>query len=704
MEILYQFVFILTTLTQQLVIVHGAGTYGSYFILGVPRYSSATAEFHLVTMSHETFHVSCVIKKVEPPLYEDKVYPTDLYLTRNRVVVKSLDLSLSENYRSIVFENPKYEYEFAITVLFIDKRTGYWIDSMLALPATCFYTEYFLPWFGNYARQLLVMSASDHYDNRIMLYLYNMITGYFHTYERKEVKEKEFAIFDFGMCSLDSNLKDDGDGGVYLLSYEAFGVIVVTCETNFHFNCEVEKSNFPFIESWYYLDYETPMEFVVFNRNTMAKMELTTIYDELIIAVIWAKHVTVVINGEQTLYLKDSERRKIVLDFDYPLHIKTSGNRVLCYYIGRGKDCTSSMALAWLVPVDLFYFSYALSVPFPSNSSLGPMRIFLIMIAEKDTYPDILVDDMRTLSYKAMVSDVSRTMYQVRYLQISPGWHSAYSTKHDNFGLYLYGWKDGGTFLHTVGYVVKHECKVNHLAMDRIPMKPGDRRDNDCDKLVDEDLPNEDLDGDNKIGEDVSRGKAEDGGWGEWSEFICLECNETFSKRSRLCENPAPQYEGMRCMGYAEESNNEKCRVCRMTPCPVGKYGRYCEIACGHCAGTGTCNLITGRCQPCLNGWTGEKCTAPCPEMTYGHACKHSCLEKCNGRDCIERVQGICPAIYDVGLSAVVYYIFLVLLLGTLYGFCMSRVRLEKKPDVVVTVKRVSSKEYTVTEQIMTDK
>ncbi|XP_059166812.1 uncharacterized protein LOC131949064 isoform X2 [Physella acuta] len=687
MEILFQLVFILTTLTQQLVIIYGAGTYGSYFILGVPRYISATAEFHLVTMYLETFHVSCVIKKVSLPSREEKVYPTDLYLTRSRVVVKSLDLSLSEIYISIVFENPKNEYEFAITVLFIDKRTGYWIDSMLALPAIYFDTAFYFPWFGNYTRQLLVMSGSNADDNRITLYLYNKEEGNYHAKERKEVKVKEFAIFDYGMCGMDSILKEDRDGGVYLSAYGAFGVIVVTCETNFHFNCELEKTNFPFIESVYYSNYDTPipLEFVVFSRNTMAKMELTTIYDELIIAVMWARDITVVINGKKTLYLKDSERRKIVLDSDYSLHLKTSGGHVAFYYIGRGKDCTSSMALAWLVPVQLFLFSYAFSVPLPSNSSVGPMRIFLIMIAEKDTYPYILVDDVRALSYKAMVSDVSRTTYQVRYLQISPGWHSAYSTKHDNFGLYLYGWKDGGTFLHTVGYVVKDECKVNHLAIGRIPMKPGDRRDNDCDHLVDEDLPNENLDGDNKIGEDVTRGKAEDGGWGEWSEFICLECNETFSKRSRLCENPAPQYEGMR------------------SPCPVGKYGRYCEISCGRCAGTGTCNLITGKCQPCLNGWTGEKCTTPCPEMTYGLACNHSCLEKCNGRDCIERVQGICPAIYDVGLSAVVYYIFLILILGTLCGFCISRLRLEKKPDVVVTVKRVSSKEYTVTEQIETD-
>ncbi|XP_059166821.1 uncharacterized protein LOC131949073 [Physella acuta] len=316
-----------------------------------------------------------------------------------------------------------------------------------------------------------------------------MDTGYYHKKEIQEVKEKEFAIFNFGMCGLDSILKEDRDEGVYLVGYGPFGVIVVTCETNFHFNCELEKTNYPFIESGYNYDYAAPMEFVVFNRNTMVKMKFTTIYDELIIAVMWANGVTVVINGEQTLYLKNSERRKIVLDFDYPLHIKTSGNRVAFYYIGSGKDCTSSMALAWLVPVHLFYFSYAFSVPFPSNSSLGPMRIFLIMIAEKDTYPDILVDDMRTLSYKAIVSDVSRTTYQVRYLQISPGWHSAYSTKHDNFGLYLYGWKDGGTFLHTVGYVDKQECKITHLIMDPIPMKPGDRMDNDCDKLVDEDLP-----------------------------------------------------------------------------------------------------------------------------------------------------------------------------------------------------------------------
>ncbi|XP_059166824.1 uncharacterized protein LOC131949079 [Physella acuta] len=417
-------------------------------------------------------------------------------------------------------------------------------------------------------------------------------------------------------------------------------------------------------------------------------------YDDLLMIVaVNTRRTTVVINEETMLFFDKPHRMTVMISSDIPKHIKAD-NLIVCYYLSKGNDCASSLALAWLVPVELFYFSYAFSVPYPNNSRSTPMRAYLIMVAEKDLYSDILVDDMRALSYNALVSDVPTSTYQIRYLQVSSGWHSAYSTNMDNFGLYLYGWKDSGAFLHAVGFVVKQEvCTIYK------EMQPGDLIDNDCDGSVDEDIPGPDTDPMKR--NDFKRGKAEDGGWGEWRGFTCVPCYDTFYTLRRSCDNPAPQYEGRKCAGYDTESSQEKCDNCLMTPCPIGKYGPSCENVCRHCAGA--CHKITGECPVCSNGWTGVRCTTPCPEMTYGHACRHSCLVKCNGRDCIERELGLCPSGNVTGLSAVVYYLLLVLILGSLYGFFMSRSHLEEDPDVVVTVKRVSSKEYTVTEQIVAD-
>ncbi|XP_059166820.1 uncharacterized protein LOC131949072 [Physella acuta] len=201
MEIMFLLTVILTTLTQHCTVVHAGGTFSSYFILGVPRYSSATAEFYLVTMSDVPFYVTCRIKEPRTLYTEEKIYLTEFYLTRYKVFVKSLGLENNPNYRSIVFENPKYENDFAVTMMIIDKRTGNWIDSMLALPATSFYTEFYVPWFGIRALQAIVMSSA--HGNLVELYYFNRDTNVYYSEDFIFVNYEEFADFSRIMCDTD---------------------------------------------------------------------------------------------------------------------------------------------------------------------------------------------------------------------------------------------------------------------------------------------------------------------------------------------------------------------------------------------------------------------------------------------------------------------------------------------------------------------
>lgn len=44
-----------------------------------------------------------------------------------------------------------------------------------------------------------------------------------------------------------------------------------------------------------------------------------------------------------------------------------------------------------------------------------------------------------------------------------------------------------------------------------------------------------------------------------------------------------------------------------MTECPVGHYGDSCLSNCSvNC--DGTCDMITGYCKQCKEGWAGNKC------------------------------------------------------------------------------------------------
>ncbi|XP_059143682.1 scavenger receptor class F member 2-like [Physella acuta] len=232
-------------------------------------------------------------------------------------------------------------------------------------------------------------------------------------------------------------------------------------------------------------------------------------------------------------------------------------------------------------------------------------------------------------------------------------------------------------------------------------MHPGDMMDNDCDGKIDEEMPGSDVDSDNQISEDLRRGVAVHGVWEQWERWGCDdECTGKFMTRRRYCYQPLPFYEGAPCQGHDLETKDTPCMSdrCVEDVCPPGFYGRACEHQCQNCAGF--CNRRDGTCPLCRPGWIGFHCDVACPPMTYGLECQHSCSKKCNGKDCIDRVFGYCQPAMDLIAFMVVYYLLLsIVLSGLCYlMFCYTVEKIERTE--IVTVKRVSSKEFTLTKQV----
>lgn len=46
-----------------------------------------------------------------------------------------------------------------------------------------------------------------------------------------------------------------------------------------------------------------------------------------------------------------------------------------------------------------------------------------------------------------------------------------------------------------------------------------------------------------------------------------------------------------------------------LTECITGKFGRYCNISCGHCLSKGQCHYTHGTCpNGCESGYEGSDC------------------------------------------------------------------------------------------------
>ncbi|KAH9495612.1 hypothetical protein Btru_014795 [Bulinus truncatus] len=130
--------------------------------------------------------------------------------------------------------------------------------------------------------------------------------------------------------------------------------------------------------------------------------------------------------------------------------------------------------------------------------------------------------------------------------------------------------------------------------------------------------------------------------WNDWSNWACSrDCSDTRMVQRRSCNYNVT----LVCKGDDKKYKEGFCYVSDFCPndCPKGTWGLNCKHECTHC--DPDCDKFTGLCDMCKVGYQSpnQSCLEECGPFRYGFACKEDCQVKCGG-DCLERVQGLCPA------------------------------------------------------------
>ncbi|XP_055873698.1 uncharacterized protein LOC106058980 isoform X2 [Biomphalaria glabrata] len=398
-----------------------------------------------------------------------------------------------------------------------------------------------------------------------------------------------------------------------------------------------------------------------------------------------------------TVRLNYAGENTVLENLDEPHYVSTN-KPVLVVFFFRS-DCDNTQvefvqALTLVVPCELFYESYSWISPGPIASN------YLLLTIRRKHYENLRLDS------KPITSGVVETFvkglkeWSLYDIFISTGEHSLKSSR-ISFGCYLYGLNTSMAYMHAAGFAdITFETPCEP---DLSGMYPGDLRDNDCDRYIDEELLNSiDDDGDNLVDEDVKEGprltttptrfptmklvptstpttlqtvrftttqrKSSTMSlttstlddevvdyWTFWSEWSCsrVDCTDTRLFQERSCNHSSPKT----CVGDAVQYKSGLCYINYTCPkdCPVGTWGRNCINKCPNC--DPDCDKFNGTCKLCQPGFQhpNTSCSSECSPMRYGFSCREDCYIKCK-TDCKERVNGICPA----GFSQYLPLVFLI--------------------------------------------
>ncbi|KAK3764432.1 hypothetical protein RRG08_040028 [Elysia crispata] len=238
-------------------------------------------------------------------------------------------------------------------------------------------------------------------------------------------------------------------------------------------------------------------------------------------------------------------------------------------------------AMSLLTPIVQYASEYTWSTTNLPNGN--PFNDKISVIIKKDKKSDLILDG--SVFGGTWISVTGSTEWQQSFAYVQPGSHNLYHLDPSvTFLAMATGTERYNSYAFSAG---------TRLAQINAPCSPtspvaGDTVDNDCDGRVDEEaLDNVDNDGDGQVDEDLALPPRVDGNWGSWGGYgaCSVTCGGVCTKtRTRACDNPAPQNNGLTCPGSGSESQS-----CDMsgTPCPIdGGQTQWtswtgCSVTCG---------------------------------------------------------------------------------------------------------------------------
>ncbi|KAL3835848.1 hypothetical protein ACJMK2_021309 [Sinanodonta woodiana] len=85
------------------------------------------------------------------------------------------------------------------------------------------------------------------------------------------------------------------------------------------------------------------------------------------------------------------------------------------------------------------------------------------------------------------------------------------------------------------------------------------------------------------------------------------------------------------------------CEVTVEGDCLDGVYSEFCNLTCGRCNQSRSCDMDTGAClHGCDKGWMGLRCDTVCENGTYGSGCLETCGRCLNGNTSCSTIDGNC--------------------------------------------------------------
>nr|XP_034328892.1 IgGFc-binding protein [Crassostrea gigas] len=214
-------------------------------------------------------------------------------------------------------------------------------------------------------------------------------------------------------------------------------------------------------------------------------------------------------------------------------------------------------AMTLIPPIEQFSSEYVFTTP---KYSRGEYINFFMFVVHSDNAAGLQLDG-EYLPLTQEYRKITGTNYLASYVAVPTGFHSFRQTSPIvMFGGYLYGLANMESYGFPAGMRLSPINVPCNVTSGTIP----DGIDNDCDGFIDEELCDgnfADDDADGLIDEDCVKPSPIDGQWNAWT--LWSECQTSCgskaafitgtSYRSRVCNNPKPVNEGLRCKGNPSE-------------------------------------------------------------------------------------------------------------------------------------------------------